>query len=66
MPNIFKSKPVITLIEYRIPTIFMFSFKFLFDLNSIKSATPLLAKSPARAEENGKIPLIYNSVSIIL
>ena len=55
-----------TLIEYKIPTILRFSWMFLLDLNKINSATPLLAKRPAKADENGKILEIYNSVKIIL
>ena len=39
---------------------------FLFVLNKTSSATPLFAKSPAIAEESGKILVMYNSVSIIL
>ena len=31
---------------------------FGFDLNNISSATPLLAKSPAKAEERGNISAI--------
>ena len=65
-PNIFKSNPVITLMKYRIPIILRFSLMFGFDLNKTRSATPLLAKSPAKAEESGKISAIYNSVKIIL
>ena len=65
-PNIFNNSPVITLIKYRMPTIFMFSLMFLFDLNKTSSATPLLAKRPANAEESGKILAIYNSVNIML
>lgn len=66
MPNIFKSKPDITLMEYNIATILRFSLVFLFDLNNISSATPLFAKSPAIADESGKILVIYNSVKMIL
>ena len=44
----------------------MFSLMSGFDLNKINSATPLLAKSPAKAEESGKISDIYNSVKIML
>ena len=44
----------------------MFSLMFWFDLNKTRSATPLLAKRPVKAEESGKILVIYNSVSIIL
>ncbi len=47
-------------------TILMFSLVFLFDLNRIRMATPLLAKSPAKAEERGKIFARYNSVNMIL
>ena len=65
-PKIFKSSPVITLIEYRIPTILRFSLRFGFDLNKTKSATPLFAKRPANAEESGKILVMYNSVRMML
>ena len=46
--------------------ILMFSLMFLLDLNKTSSATPLFAKSPAKAAESGKILAIYNSVNIIL
>ena len=39
---------------------------FLFDLNKTSRATPLLVKSPAKADESGRILAIYNSVRIIL
>ena len=65
-PKISSKIPVIILIKYKILTIFIFSLVFLFDLNKTSSATPLPAKSPAKADENGKISAIYNSVNIML
>ena len=38
--------PVITAIKYVIPSIFMFSFKFLFVLNNTSNATPVPASKP--------------------
>ena len=65
-PNIFNNKLVTTLIKYNMLIILAFSHMLLFDFSKTRSAIPLFAKSPAKAEESGKISAIYNSVKIIL
>ena len=54
--------PTKTPILYKIVIIFIFSFKLGFDLNNIKSATPLLVNKPDIVDPKGRRLFKYNSV----